>query len=160
MTNKKKMFGVAVFIAAREHVDKFDQGGYPYITHPMRIAMRLRTNDDELMCIAILHDVIEDSKVTFQELLDQGFSQRVVDALKCLTHVKGVSYDDYIDGMKDNIDALRVKREDLIDNSSLVRLKGVRQKDFDRMNKYINAFVKVERYIAEYMERAKNESQH
>jgi (p)ppGpp synthase/HD superfamily hydrolase len=142
-------FGKAMFIAAREHMTATDNGGHAYILHPMRIAMRLRTDDEELMSIAILHDVIEDSKMTFEDLKAEGFSDRVINALKLLTHYKGVSYDDYIDGMKDNRDALRIKREDLRDNSDITRLKNkiLREKDFDRMQKYLRCFVKVEKYL-------------
>lgn len=143
------MFDKAMFIAAREHLGVRDKGGHAYILHPMRIAMRLRTNDEELMSIAILHDVIEDSKLTFEDLKAEGFSDRVIAALKLLTHQKGVSYDDYIDNMRGNRDALRVKREDLRDNSDITRLKGVSEKDFERMKKYQRSFVKVEQYLKE-----------
>lgn len=143
------MFDKAMFIAAREHLGVKDKGGNAYILHPMRIAMRLRTNDEELMSIAILHDVIEDSKLTFEDLLNEGFSERVIAGLRLLTHQKGVSYDDYIDGMRGNRDALRVKREDLRDNSDITRLKGVTEKDFERMKKYQRCFIKVEQYLKE-----------
>lgn len=143
------MFDKAVFIAAREHLGVRDKGGHAYILHPMRIAMHLRTNDEELMSIAILHDVIEDSKLTFEDLKAEGFTDRVIEALKLLTRQKGVSYDDYIDGMRGNRDALLVKREDLRDNSDITRLKGVSEKDFERMNKYIRSFAKVEAYLKE-----------
>ncbi len=143
------MFDKAMFIAAREHLGVRDKGGHAYILHPMRIAMRLRTNDEELMSIAILHDVIEDSKLTFEDLKAEGFTDRVIEGLKLLTHQKGVSYDDYIDGMRGNRDALLVKREDLRDNSDITRLKGVSEKDFERMNKYIRSFAKVEAYLKE-----------
>ena len=143
------MFDKAMYIAAREHLGVRDKGGHAYILHAMRITMRLRTTDEELMSIAILHDVIEDSKMTFEDLVCEGLSERVIVALKLLTHQHGVSYDDYIDGMRGSRDALRVKREDLLDNSTLTRLKGVRAKDFERMEKYIKSFAKVERYLAE-----------
>lgn len=143
------MFDKAIFIAAREHLGVKDKGGNAYILHPMRIAMRLRTNDEELMSIAILHDVIEDSKLTFEDLLNEGFSERVVAGLRLLTHQKGVSYDDYIDAMRGNRDALRVKREDLRDNSDITRLKGVTEKDLKRMEKYQRSFIKVEQYLKE-----------
>ncbi len=144
-------FGKAMFIAAREHLNVKDKGGHAYILHPMRIAMRLRTDDEELMSIAVLHDVVEDSKVTFQDLIDEGFSARVVDALRLLTHQKGVSYDDYIDAMRGNLDALRIKREDLKDNSDITRMKGLSEKDFERMKKYLRSFAKVKEYIAEHI---------
>lgn len=143
------MFDKAMFIAAREHLGVRDKGGHAYILHPMRIAMRLRTNDEELMSIAILHDVIEDSKLTFEDLKAEGFSDRVIAALRLLTHQKGVSYDDYIDAMRGNRDALRVKREDLRDNSDITRLKGVTEKDIARMAKYQRSFLKVEQYLKE-----------
>lgn len=136
-----------MYIAAREHLNAKDKGGHAYILHPMRIAMRLRTDDEELLAIAIMHDVIEDSKVTFDDLRADGFSERVIDGLALLTHRKGVSYDDYIDGMKLSVDALRIKREDLRDNSDITRLKGITEKDFERMKKYQRAFVKVEQYL-------------
>ena len=66
-----------------------------------------------------------------------------------LTHFEGQSYDDYIDDMSDNIDALKIKREDLRDNSDITRLKGVTEKDIARMVKYQQAFLKVEQYIKE-----------
>lgn len=143
------MFDRAVFIAAREHLGVRDKGGHAYILHSMRIAMRLNTNDEELMSIAILHDVIEDSKLSFEDLKAEGFTDRVIEALRLLTRRKGVSYDDYIDEMRGNRDALIVKREDLRDNSDITRLKGVSEKDFERMNKYIRSFAKVEAYLKE-----------
>lgn len=143
------MFDKAIYIAAREHLGVKDKGGNAYILHPMRIAMRLRTNDEELMSIAILHDVIEDSKLTFEDLLNEGFSERVVAGLRLLTHQKGVSYDDYIDAMRGNRDVLLVKREDLRDNSDITRLKGVTEKDLKRMEKYQRSFIKVEQYLKE-----------
>lgn len=136
-------FGIAMALAAETHKDQFDRGGKPYILHPMRIAMRLRTNDDELMCIAILHDVVEDSKgdVTFDHLVELGFSNRVIDALRLLTHDPSEDYMVYVERIATNYDALRVKMEDLRDNSDITRLKGVREKDFKRLEKYSKAYL-------------------
>lgn len=142
-------FGKAMFIAAREHLNVRDKGGHAYILHPMRIAMRLRTADEELMSVAILHDVIEDSKVTFEDLKAEGFSGRVISALRLLTHQKGISYTDYINNMRGNRDALSVKREDLRDNTDITRLRGLSEKDFERMKKYQRCFVLVESYLKE-----------
>lgn len=135
-------FGVAMAVAADTHKDQRDRGGAPYILHPMRIAMRLRTNDYELMSIAVLHDVIEDSKgkVTIAILAALGFSKRVLDALALLTHDPAVPYEDYIAAIATNYDALRVKMEDLRDNSDITRLKGLREKDFQRLIKYSKAY--------------------
>lgn len=140
-------FSKALQNAIGAHFNKLDKGGHSYILHPLRIAMRLRTQDEELMSIAVQHDAIEDGEITFQDLIDDGFSDRVITALRLLTHQKGVSYEDYIDAMRDNIDALKVKREDLRDNSDITRLKGVTEKDITRMIKYQKAFLKVEGFI-------------
>lgn len=143
------MFDKAMVIASHAHLGQRDKGGKAYILHPLRIAMRLRTDDEELMCIAILHDAVEDSEITFEDLIEYGFSDRVISALKLLTHQEGQSYDDYIDAMRYNRDALVVKREDLRDNSDITRLKGLRDKDFVRMKKYFHAFVKINQYLEE-----------
>lgn len=135
------MLGRAIAIASSVHQNQKDKGGNAYILHPMRIMMRLRTSDEELMSIAILHDVVEDSQEwTIDRLRDEGFSARVLAALECLTHDNDVSYEDYIQKISTNRDATRVKLEDLSDNSQLTRLKGLTQNDFDRMIKYQKAF--------------------
>lgn len=142
-------FSRALQIAVEAHFNVLDKGGHSYILHPLRIAMRLRTHDEELMSIAVLHDVIEDSNITFEDLLAFGFSDRVVSTCRLLTHQKGISYPDYIESLRNNIDGLKVKREDLRDNSDITRLKGVTEKDIARMVKYQQAFLKVEQYIKE-----------
>lgn len=142
-------FSKALQIAVEAHFNKTDKGGHSYILHPLRIAMRLRTHDEELMSIAVMHDTIEDSAVTFEDLSNFGFSERVIAALRLLTHQKGQSYDAYIDAMRGNIDALKIKREDLRDNSDITRLKGVSEKDIKRMEKYQRSFLKVEQFIKE-----------
>lgn len=144
------MFDKAMYLAAREHLNKRDKGGAAYILHPMRVAMRLRSNDEELMSIAVLHDVIEDSKLTFDDLYNEGFSARVINALEKLTHKRGESYEAYIFQMSNNLDALMVKREDLRDNSDITRLKGITEKDVARMVKYQHAFQRIEEFIAAY----------
>lgn len=144
------MFDRAILIAAQAHLGQNDKGGKSYILHPIRIAMRLRTDDEELMSIAILHDVLEDSEITLPYLAEQGFSDRVLDALSLLTHKEGVPYFKYIENMRHNRDALRVKREDLRDNSDITRLKGLREKDFKRMEKYCMAFSMINEYLKDF----------
>lgn len=144
------MFGKAMLIAAQAHLNQKDRGRKAYILHPIRVAMRLRTDDEELMCIAILHDAVEDSELTFEDLRDYGFSDRVVNALQLLTHEKGVPYFEYIENMQNNRDALRVKREDLRDNSDVTRMKGLRDKDFQRMEKYHRAYTMISEYLENF----------
>ena len=135
------MLGKAIALAAKVHESQRDKGGHPYILHPIRMMMRLRTDDHELMAIAILHDVVEDSDITSADLIELGMTQRVVDGVKTLTHIVGESYDDYIKRVAMNPDAKLIKREDLRDNSDITRLKGLRKKDFDRLEKYNRAWI-------------------
>ena len=134
------MLGTAIRIASQVHEKQLDKGGNPYILHPLKVMGTLHTTDSELMAIAVLHDVIEDSEWTMEMLENEGMSSRVLDALECLTHIDGESYEDYIKRIATNKDAIRVKLEDLSHNMDLKRLKGLRQKDFERMEKYTRAY--------------------
>jgi (p)ppGpp synthase/HD superfamily hydrolase len=133
--------GKAISIAAKVHEDMLDKGGKPYILHPIRIMMRLRTDDQELMSMAILHDVIEDSDWTLEQFRAEGFSERVLKGLDSLTHRLGEPYEDYIKRIASNFDAVLCKLEDLRDNSDITRLKGIAKKDIERMEKYNKAFL-------------------
>jgi len=136
------MLGKAIALASKTHETHKDKGGNAYILHPIRIMMRLRTTDEELMQIAILHDVVEDAPdVSLDDLVTLGFSSRVVNALRLLTHDPADDYQVYVKKIATNPDATRIKLEDLRDNSDITRLKGLREKDFERMVKYHRAFL-------------------
>ena len=130
----------AIAIAANGFVNKTDKAGEPYIMHCIRVMHRLYTEDKELQIIAILHDCIEDGVCTYEDLIREKFSQRVMYALGLLTHDKKMPYQDYIKKMVTNEDARLVKLSDLKDNSDITRLKGLSKKDFDRMEKYHIAY--------------------
>jgi len=135
------VLGLAISIAAQAHERQRDRGGKAYILHPMRLMMRLRTDDVDLMCMAAMHDVVEDSRWTLDALHREGFNDRVITALDCLTHRDGESYDDYLARICTNEDAIMVKLEDLRDNSDITRLKGLSEKDLLRTRKYHHAFI-------------------
>ncbi len=137
-----KQLGRAITIAVEAHKDQYDKGGRPYILHPLHLMDQL-IFDTELAIIAVLHDVVEDSDWTIDNLYAEGFSTRVIKALGLLTHHPKDSYEAYIDDICMNFDAIRVKRKDLEHNSDITRLKGVRDKDLVRMKKYHNAFVRL-----------------
>ena len=107
----------------------------------MEILFRLRTDDQELMQMAALHDVVEDSNLSIDDLRDEGFSERVIAAMILMTHEKDESYSQYIRAISGNEDAVKIKLEDLRDNSDITRLKGVREKDLQRMQKYHRAYL-------------------
>lgn len=136
-----EMLAKAISMAAQIHERQKDKGGAPYILHPMRLAMRLRTTDYELMAIAMLHDAVEDGEeLSAKKLLHYGMSPRVVDAVMLLTHDPEVEYMDYIRRIGTNPDATLVKIEDLRDNSDITRLKGLSEKDVKRLHKYMIAY--------------------
>ncbi|KZX75889.1 hypothetical protein A3715_35330 [Oleiphilus sp. HI0009] len=140
--NKQKQLGLAIEIAVKAHADQVDKGGNPYILHPLHIMNELMF-DTELATIGVLHDVIEDSDVSIEDLVGIGFSKRVTEALDLLTHKDNQTYQEYIDGISNNYDAIRVKRKDLEHNSDITRLKGIRDKDLKRIEKYHKAFLQL-----------------
>ena len=142
MMNEQEQLSRAIHIASTAHLNQYDKGGKPYILHPLHLMNQLLF-DVQLATIAVLHDVIEDSELTTEELSRIGFSERVTRALDLLTHKKGVSYEEYIEGVCTNYDAVRVKRKDLEHNSDITRLTGIRDKDLKRIAKYHRAFVKL-----------------
>jgi (p)ppGpp synthase/HD superfamily hydrolase len=137
MTNRKEKLGEMIVLAANRHAGQFDKGGNPYILHVMAVMYLTDSKEEEVLQIAAGHDLVEDTGVTYRELYDAGFSERVIDGIKCLTKVPGETYDEYKDKVKSNRDSILVKMADLKHNSDISRLKGLRDKDFERMAKYM-----------------------
>lgn len=104
------------------HKGQTDKSGMPYFLHPIMVATEM--SDGESATVALLHDVIEDTEYTAQDLLDMGFSQSVVDCVVLLTHQSGVSYSDYILQIKQNPIARKVKLADLKHNMDNARFDG------------------------------------
>ena len=127
----------AMWIAFDAHKKKVDKAGMPYIFHPFHLAEQM--DDEESVCVALLHDVIEDSKVTLNGLRTQGFSNRILDALFLLKHEKDTDYMEYMNKIKFNPLATRVKLADLHHNSDITRLDEVDDKIKQRMEKYSKA---------------------
>ncbi len=138
------MLDQAIALASREFLGRFDKGGVPYILHCLTVMNGVDQSDEELMIIAVLHDLVEDTKYTLHSLAILGYSERVVSALDCLTHRTNEPYDDYIDRISGNLDAILVKMADLRHNSDITRMKGLRDKDFKRLEKYHRNYKKLE----------------
>src|SRR5437764_1310945 len=96
----------ALQIAAKAHEGQKDKGGLPYILHPLRVMMRVE--GEEAQIVAVLHDVVEDTPVTADDLRQAGFSERVLAAVLCVTHRKDEPYADYVVRCKGNEVARRV----------------------------------------------------
>ena len=111
----------AMQIAYAAHHGQVDKGGLPYIFHPYHLAEQM---DDEVSCCAaLLHDVVEDTDVTMEELARE-FPQEVIDVLKLLTHAEGVDYFDYVRAIKANPIAVKVKLADLAHNGDPRRISN------------------------------------
>jgi (p)ppGpp synthase/HD superfamily hydrolase len=148
MTAKGEMLSKMISLATERHTGQFDKGGRPYILHPLTVMHRLRTDDEELQCIAVGHDLMEDCGVTVDELEDLGFSYRVVRGICDLTKITGLDEAGYRRMVKSNEDAIRVKIEDLRHNSDIRRLKGVTSKDIVRMIRYHEFYLELKGALA------------
>ena len=141
---KGELLGNVLVLATNAHAGQFDKGGTPYILHPLKVMHYLKTDDEELQCIALLHDVIEDTKTTWEDLRAIGCTKRVIDAVICLTKMPGQTYDEYKQDVFANKDAMRVKLCDLRHNTDIRRLKGITDKDADRMMKYNRFYLELQ----------------
>lgn len=142
----------ALKISFDAHKNQVDKSGMPYVYHPFHLAEQM---DDEIStCVALLHDVVEDTDTTLDELKSDGFPDEVIEALSLMTHSDDVPYLDYVRAMKDNPIARKVKLADLAHNSDLSRLEIVDDKALERVNKYKQAILILER--AEKRSKIKN----
>ncbi|MDB6135634.1 MAG: metal dependent phosphohydrolase [Verrucomicrobiales bacterium] len=128
----------ALQLAVRAHAGQKDKNGAAYIFHPIRVMSRCVTPDAKIA--ALLHDVVEDTDMTFEQLEQAGFSAEVMATVRLLTHESSVSYDDYVTAIITNPTAVEVKLADLEDNSSIQRLQSMDGKTVARMEKYIRAW--------------------
>jgi (p)ppGpp synthase/HD superfamily hydrolase len=145
---KGEMLGTMLVIATNAHSGQFDRGGAPYILHPLKVMHYLKSDDEELMCMALGHDVIEDTAVTYRDLRDAGISERVIAGIRALTKVPGLTYEEYKEGVFASEDAMRVKLADLRHNTDIRRLKGVTEKDVARMAKYHLFYMEIKARLA------------
>ena len=127
----------ALKLCFEAHQDQLDKSGLPYVFHPFHLAEQM---DDELSTVcALLHDVVEDTPISLNDLLSMGFPMEVIDVLKLLTHQESISYIDYIYKISENPIARKVKIADLRHNSDISRLNIIDYKTEIRLGKYKQA---------------------
>ena len=126
----------AMKIAYDAHHGQLDKSGVPYICHPIHLSEQMVTEEECI--VALLHDVVEDTNITFEQL-EKEFSDNVIQALKLLTHDDSVPYMEYVRKLKDNPIARNVKLADLNHNSDVTRLDAMSEKDKLRNEKYNEA---------------------
>lgn len=124
----------AIAIAATAHAGQRDKGGSPYILHPLRVMLRLSTDEERI--VGALHDVMEDCHITREMLLAEGFSEEVVAGVESVSRRDGETYHDFVLRAAANRIGRRVKRMDLEENSDLSRIPDPTQRDHDRTARY------------------------
>ena len=127
----------AIEIAVKHHKGQIDKAGQPYILHPLRLMLAMPTEVERI--VAVLHDIVEDTPITFEDLRKLGFAEKIVAAIECVTKREGEDYDSFIERISHNPLATAVKLADLADNMDLSRLSEVTEKDRERVAKYKRA---------------------
>jgi (p)ppGpp synthase/HD superfamily hydrolase len=131
-------FDKALQLAIQAHANQTDRYGQPYILHVMRVMLRGKNEEEKI--VGLLHDVIEDTPLTANDLRAEGFAEAIIEAVQCLTRPETESYEDFIERIKTNRLAINVKLNDLEDNMDMRRVPQLTEKDLPRMNKYLKAY--------------------
>jgi hypothetical protein len=127
----------ALGLMLEAHTGQVDKSGEPYVLHPLRVMMRLSSEDEQI--VALLHDVAEDSEISLQRLADEGFASDIVQAVAALTKRPGEAYEAFIDRVICNPLAVRVKIADIQDNIDVTRLRQLGEADLARVQRYHRA---------------------
>ena len=131
------MTKIALKLCFEAHKDQIDKSGMPYVFHPFHLAEQMA--DENTTIVALLHDVIEDTEYTLDDLRKFGFAEDVLSAISLMTHADDVPYMEYVVKIKTNPIAKAVKLADLKHNSDMSRLDRITQTDEERVKKYKQA---------------------
>lgn len=127
----------ALRLSFAAHKDAKDKSNIPYVYHPYAVAERM--TDEISTAVALLHDVVEDTEITLEDLKKDGYPKEVTDALALMTHAPNVPYFDYIKKLSESDVARRVKISDLKHNMDLSRMESITDRDIARREKYVTA---------------------
>lgn len=127
----------ALKICFDAHKNQTDKSGLPYVFHPFHLAEQMET--EETTIVALLHDVVEDTNVTLEDLEGEGFKSEIIEAVALMTHDDKTDYMDYVRAIKNNPIAKAVKLADLKHNSDLSRMDVIDEKVLERRKKYLEA---------------------
>ncbi len=132
----------ALKLCFEAHKNQVDKSGIPYVFHPFHLAEQMTT--EETTIVALLHDLVEDTDYTIEDLVNMGFDKSITDAIALMTHSDDVDYMDYVRTIKENAIAKAVKMADLKHNSDITRLDVVDEKALTRREKYLKAIALLE----------------
>lgn len=147
MMKKGELLSKAISIAVEKHAGHFDKGGNPYILHCITVMLTVDSSIEEVKAAAVLHDVIEDTDATYKLLAEAGMTERIIKAVCALTKQRGQTYEEYKQQVKSNPDAVIIKMADLRHNSDITRLKGVSDKDVQRIAKYMQFYTELKELV-------------
>jgi (p)ppGpp synthase/HD superfamily hydrolase len=136
----------AIALAVEAHRGQKEKAGQPYILHVLRVMFRLDTEQEQMA--GVLHDLVEDTPYTLDDLRRLGYPESVVVAIDCLTRRKDESYEEFVERASAHPIARRVKLADLEDNMDIRRLSAVTERDRERLNRYIRARTRIRELIA------------
>lgn len=142
-----QLLELAIKVATEAHVGQVDKGGKPYINHPQAVAASL--TNTEYKIVAYLHDVCEDTSITFDDLKDMGFTYRIVNSIRLLTKNDELTYEEYLRRLRMDSCARAVKMADLKHNMDITRIPNPSEKDYARIEKYKKslAFLESSTYV-------------
>lgn len=132
----------ALKLCFEAHKEQIDKSNMPYVFHPFHLAEQM--TDENTTIVALLHDVIEDTDYTLEDLRSFGFSEDVLSAISLMTHEENVPYMEYVAKIKKNPIAKAVKLADLRHNSDMTRFDVITPFDEKRAQKYANAICLLE----------------
>jgi (p)ppGpp synthase/HD superfamily hydrolase len=131
----------AIAIAAEAHTGQVDKAGAPYILHPIRVMLRVTSVEEQMA--AVLHDIVEDTTITLDMLLAEGFPREVVRAVDALTKRSSETYEAFVARAAMDPIGRSVKLADLAENSDLTRIQSPTTKDIERVEKYRRAIAQI-----------------
>ncbi len=144
---EEHLLETAIRMAAKVHRGQVDRFGKPYVLHVMRVMMRGHDMDEQIL--GAIHDVLERSNLTAEDIYKKGFSTRVVKALTHITRIPAETYEQYIDRVvQDNL-AIRVKLHDLADKMDLLHVDQLDPADLKRYNKQLAAYHRMKKLVEE-----------
>ena len=136
------MLEEAIALAVEAHKKQKDKSGEPYILHPLRVMFRLQSETERI--VAVLHDVVEDSEITFDDLRQMGYNEEVIEALDGVTRREEETYEEFINRSQQNPISRRVKFSDLEDNMDIRRLsRELTARDYKRLQRYKRAWLQL-----------------
>ena len=133
-----RLIETSLQIALQAYAGKTDKAGREYILHPLRVMAKMKTDLER--SAALLHDVLEDSDITAEQLLAAGIPAEVVEAIQYLSRNENEEYQDFVARAKKNKIAARIKIADIEDNIDVLRLSALDEYDLARIKKYHSAW--------------------